>query len=161
DGDANLIVGKYGVLVKGGGSLGLPFLAGGSVSAVKALAEKDLAQPASADDQLAEGPDWQEGAEYEDGTGRPELYKRRHWWYLKAVPLLEGKEETELEKRIELLNKRAPGLVKPWDRLDISEAKTQETSLRLDLDKGIVTKKAWSGPISITAIVLGEKDVRL
>jgi hypothetical protein len=110
DGPANLEVGKHHCFQQGAWATGLPLLAKGSDPTLKALAEKDLASPVKAADQVVLGDGWWDQAEKETGTPRTHLRGRAIRWYGRALPSLSGLSRAKAEKR--LLEVRAEGQAK-------------------------------------------------
>ena len=89
DPDANVAVGKYLCFNKGNWAKGLPMLAKGNDAELKALAAKDIAGTASADEQAKLGDAWW-GVSTE----------RASYWYEQALPGLTGLEKDRVEKRV-------------------------------------------------------------
>lgn len=103
DPEANLAVGRYLCLVKGGWDKGLSMLALGSDATLKNLAVKDLENPTRAEVQADVGDAWWELAEKEEGLARQELIARATHWYQKALPGLTGLVKTKVQKRLDSL----------------------------------------------------------
>lgn len=96
---ANLAVGQYLCFLKGDWANGLPMLVKGSDAALKALAEKDLANPeGEAAAELAD--EWWQRAEKEPDPMKARLHERSALWYRVALPTLSGLSRTLAEKRI-------------------------------------------------------------
>lgn len=87
---ANLAAGRHLCLAKGDWEAGLPHLAKGSDAGLKALAARDLANPAEAKEQMAVGDAW-----WDLG-----LRRRAVHWYSKALPSSSGLTRARLEKRL-------------------------------------------------------------
>jgi hypothetical protein len=96
---ANLTAGRYWCLVKDAWPKGLPMLAKGSDPALKAAAEKDVAKPSAAADQVAAGDAWWEAAEKASGLAKPRLTARALSWYQQAWPTLPALGKTRLRER--------------------------------------------------------------
>jgi len=97
---ANLLVGKYRCFVKGDWKNGIPMLALGSNTALKALAVKELGDVSSASEQVAFGDAWWNLAEKEKGITKTRLQERAAFWYQKALPGLSGLAKDKVEKRL-------------------------------------------------------------
>lgn len=93
DPEANLIVGKYLCFNKGNWKKGLPMLAKGSDDTFKALATKDIAGAANANEQVKLGDAWWDVAK-----------DRAAQWYRQAVPQLTGLEKDKVQKRLQYGN---------------------------------------------------------
>jgi hypothetical protein len=105
DADASLLVGRHYCLVRGDWDKGLPCLVKGSDAALKALAQKDLAGPANAAEQLALADGWYDLAAKE--SPKAQLQLRALYWYQQALPGLTGLAKTKAEKRLGELDKVA------------------------------------------------------
>ncbi len=108
DPDANLLVGKYLAMAKGDWDLGLSYLAKGSDKPIKALAEKDAADPKDAAARLALGDEW-----WDLGEARKDARIRRHAadWYSKAWDGLDKVARIKTRDRLKaaLLNPKSGG----------------------------------------------------
>jgi hypothetical protein len=98
---SNLTVGRFRCFQKGDWDSGLPMLALGSDSTLKALAEKELAEPKSADEQAKLADGWWTAAEKEEGTTRRHIHSQAAHWYRRALPDLTGLDKARAEKRLE------------------------------------------------------------
>lgn len=99
---ANLEMGQFLCFMKGSWELGLRFLSKSSDAGLKALAEKELALPIQAADQVAVGDGWWDLAEKEKNAGRKErMLDRARSWYLSAQPQTSGLLRLKLDKRLE------------------------------------------------------------
>jgi tetratricopeptide (TPR) repeat protein len=105
DAGANLLVGRHYCFVKGDWDKGLTFLVKGSDANLKALAQKDIALPTVAADQLAVADGWYDLAAKE--SPKTQLQLRAHYWYKEAVAGLTGISKTKAEKRLAELDKVA------------------------------------------------------
>ena len=101
DAEANQTVGEWLCLTKGRWSEGLPMLAKGSKPALVDAAQKDLAEPAKADAQLALADLWKGLADKAKGTDKNELATRAIHWYDMAIPELAGLPKAKAEKDAE------------------------------------------------------------
>ncbi|HEV7223627.1 MAG TPA: NPCBM/NEW2 domain-containing protein, partial [Pirellulales bacterium] len=108
DPEANLAAGKFYCFVKQQWDQGLAYLARGSDPALKALAERDLAKPGSAEDQKSLAEDWWEFATTEKGPARAAIVNRAAFWYRRTLPFLSGLEKETVEKRLGELDAGAP-----------------------------------------------------
>jgi len=97
---ANLAVGKYLCLVKGRWETGLPHLAKAADAAWRAVAQKELAAPATADSQNELAEAWYQLAQQADAAYQPEINDRALFWYRKALPNFSGLHKASTEKRI-------------------------------------------------------------
>jgi len=97
DPGANLIAGQHGCFVRDDWEIGLRMLAKGSDAAMKALADRDLANPTEAAEQILVGDGWWTLAETKGGTAKDPLRKRAEFWYRKAA----GAVPDQLRKRID------------------------------------------------------------
>jgi hypothetical protein len=98
---ANLTAGKFYCLVKGDWQKGIPMLALGSDSKLADLARKELAQPASADGQVAMGDGWWDAAQAQQDADREAMQLRAATWYETALPSLgAGLQKAKVQKRL-------------------------------------------------------------
>ncbi len=100
DPEANLIVGKYLCFNKGNWKKGLPMLAKGSDDTFKALAAKDVAGAANANEQVKLGDAWWDVANVQEGMAKKQVEDRACYWYRQASPNLSGLTKDKVEKRI-------------------------------------------------------------
>jgi outer membrane protein assembly factor BamB len=107
DAEANTQVGAYYCLFKGNWKKGLPLLTKGKDAALKALAQKDLANPKGAKAQIAVGDGWWQLSEKEKPPAEHRLQERAAFWYEQALPDLSGLARVRLEKRLEQVAARA------------------------------------------------------
>jgi len=103
DPGANAIVGRYTCLSKGDWDTGLPMLAKSDDESLKALAAKELNNPANAGEQAELAEAWYDLAESEKGTAKKNLQLRAAHWYWRAEPELSGLEKVKVEKRMKAL----------------------------------------------------------
>ena len=97
---ANLTVGFYEV-VRGNWETGLPLLAKGSDPVLKGLAEKELAPPAGAPEEISLADGWWDLSEKEkDPVVKEGLLKRARFWYRRAFPNVTGLSKAKVEKRM-------------------------------------------------------------
>jgi formylglycine-generating enzyme required for sulfatase activity len=125
DADANLNLGRYLCAVKGDWDKGLSMLARGSDPQLKALAEKDLANPSAPEDQVTLGDGWWDQADAAEGVGKPRLIQRAGVWYAKALPSLTGLEQARVQKRLE---EHSPASIKDL-KLDLGRSVTMDLVL--------------------------------
>ncbi|HEV3027084.1 MAG TPA: hypothetical protein VG457_05890, partial [Planctomycetota bacterium] len=97
---ANAAVGKFVSLVKGDWKRGPPMLAKGSDSALKNLAEQELANPTDAAAQAALGEAWAAQAEKETPTYKPRARDRAVEWLGRAIPGLTGLAKVSAERKL-------------------------------------------------------------
>ena len=89
----------------GGGRLGAraAYLAKGDDEALAEAAQRDLAGPQDAYEQLAVGDGWSTLSEQRKATESRRLQQRALLWYRKAKPALSGFALAKVEKRLEAL----------------------------------------------------------
>jgi formylglycine-generating enzyme required for sulfatase activity len=104
DADASLTAGRYYALVCGDWEKGLSHLARASDSAWKAAAQRELAPPASAEEQAALGAAWWELAGPEQGKAKTGLQLHAGFWYQYAAAGLRGVMRSPLDKRLRELS---------------------------------------------------------
>jgi hypothetical protein len=109
DAEANLELGKYYGLVKRHWDRALPYLAHGGDSALKSLAERDLAAPKDAVPQLALADAWWDLASKEQDPAKLAMQTRAAFWYDKAVGQLTGLSRTKAQKRLDQVAERNSG----------------------------------------------------
>ncbi|HZK80200.1 MAG TPA: hypothetical protein VFC46_04015 [Humisphaera sp.] len=100
DAGANFAVGRFRCLVKGDWEGGLPFLAKGSDSTLKAVAAKELHPPTDADSQVALGDDWWNLAAKESGIVKRHMMEHAGTWYSLALPSSGGLVRVKMERRL-------------------------------------------------------------
>jgi hypothetical protein len=100
DATALLALGKFLCFRKGDWEKGLPLLAVGSDEALKALAQKDLAQPADAAAKADIAAGWWTAAESNAGSVKLRLMLRAAGWYRKARPGLNGAALQTADQRL-------------------------------------------------------------
>jgi hypothetical protein len=99
DPEANLAVGKYYCFAKGQWDKGLPKLALGKDADLKTLAEKEIAAPSAANEQLELGDGWWEVAARAP-QGKAIIQARAIHWYRLAGPKLTGLSKAKADKRV-------------------------------------------------------------
>ncbi len=105
---ANLAVGKYRCVVKGDWDTGLPMLALGSDSVLKAVAVTDIEGATDHEDQVSLGDEWWDLAKKEEGKTQKRLLGRAAYWYGKALPGLTGLVKDRVDKRLSELTGKTP-----------------------------------------------------
>jgi WD40 repeat protein len=125
DPDANLAVGKFLCLGKGSWDKGLSNLVLGSDATLKALAQRDKANPEKTADRLALGDSWWELAEKEEDPGQRNLQRRAVYWYSLAYADLTGINKTKVDKRLQ-----AAGQDQPAPKITVGLIKTFEGHTR-------------------------------
>jgi len=98
DPQANLIVGKYHCLVRGDWEAGLPMLAQGSDTTLKALAQRELERVSVPEAQAALADEWRALAGKSSGLAKGHMQARAAFWYQKALPGLSGPAKSAAEK---------------------------------------------------------------
>ena len=100
DADAHLVVGKFYALHKGQWDIGLPHLAAGPDSTLRALAEKDLAAPIDGAAKTTLGDAWWDFAEKSTGLTHTHTTGRARFWYQHAQKSLSGITLTRIQSRL-------------------------------------------------------------
>ncbi|MCI0683235.1 MAG: WD40 repeat domain-containing protein [Gemmataceae bacterium] len=126
DGEANLELGKYFAFLKARWERALPLLAMGSDETLRALANKDLAKPQAAKDQLALADGWWELAAKEKDPAQLALQRRARHWYEQAIGGLAGLNRTKAARRIDLVSARVAGTVNEGPIGPVGELKKLE-----------------------------------
>ena len=108
DAAASLTVGKFYCFSKGDWEKGLPLLARGADAALKSVAEKEQANPNTADERLALADQWWQLADDQKGGVKEAMQLRAQKWYREAVSYLSGLGRARAEKRLEQLAKLFP-----------------------------------------------------
>jgi len=103
DGEANLTAGRWYCFTKEQWEKGLGLLRKGADADLAALAERDLAAPTDANEQVALADQWWKLAAKEPALSRLHVQSRAEHWYEQALPKLSGLQKTEVEKRLEAL----------------------------------------------------------
>jgi hypothetical protein len=103
DAAANLSVGKYYCFTKGSWSQGLPMLAAGNDSTLKALAAADLAEPTVPAEQSKVGDGWWDLSTTVKPPQQSRLQERAGYWYKQAAPGLNGVSKAVVDKRLRAL----------------------------------------------------------
>jgi S1-C subfamily serine protease len=101
DAEANLAAGKYHCFVLKEWDKGLPMLAKGSDAALKSVAGKELAIPASGQQRMGVGDEWWQLAETNSGNTAKLMRQRALVWYQKAVSDLSGITQIRVKKRLD------------------------------------------------------------
>jgi hypothetical protein len=159
DPESNLIVGRHACFHKADWAGGLPLLAKGSDSALRALAAKDLANPSTASDQAAAGDGWWDLSEKDPAPAKEELRRRAAFWYALAAPRLTGLAKVKIEKRLGSVESRASAGIDLLPLID----------LKLDLLKGawragdreLHAPPSGQGLVQVPYIPPEEYDLRL
>ena len=100
DPEANLTVGRYLSLAKGDWEKGLAMLARGSDAQLKALALKEIAGVATADEKVALGDGWWELAQTEQGDAEDAMMLRAGAWYRTAQEEASALVKMKIDKRL-------------------------------------------------------------
>jgi WD40 repeat protein len=108
DAAANLAVGTYLCLNKGDWSRGLPALAQGSDSKLKALAVADLGSTSDPEAQAELAKKYLTQAEGESGAIKAHLQRRACYWYQQAETHLTGISRAEMTKKAADIAKLIP-----------------------------------------------------
>lgn len=100
DPGAHVTLGRYLCFAKKDWDEGLPHLAQGADAQFKAQAQRDLARPTAAPEQLAVGDGWWDLGEKETGETREACRERAAAWYEPARAGLTGLQRSRVEKRL-------------------------------------------------------------
>lgn len=166
DAAAHLAVGRYLCFFKGDWQGGLPHLARGSEPALKALAEKELAQPNDPAERAALGEGWWSLAQQETGSVSRQMMARAGYWHRRALPHLKGLPRVRVERRLKdappadmglMALARARNLATPDRAAAIAPlpgimAKQAPTELRGDVDPAVgepAGAAARGGPLQV------------
>lgn len=106
DPDANLLAGKYRCFVKDDWESGLAMLAAGSNQEFQSVADRELQEPQTSDDQLKLADSWYDLAK-KSANYKNQIMTRAAFWYeksLRSQPALAGKDKARVEKRIALMS---------------------------------------------------------
>lgn len=105
---ANLAVGKYICFAKEAWEAGLPYLAKGSDSTLKAIAEKELAKPRQGEEQEALADAWSSFGEKQPMPAKAVCFCRARHWYQQAKAKLTAFAQTKVTAKAAQL----------WDALE-------------------------------------------
>jgi serine/threonine-protein kinase len=101
DDDSSYKWGKFLTYFKGHWGDGLPLLASGNDEKVGDQADKDLANPKEAADQMAIGDGWYALGEADKSpVAKKNLWLRAKFWYDQALPSLAGVNKAKVEKQL-------------------------------------------------------------
>ncbi|GEM_PF-7064819 len=100
DPEANLKVGKYHCFIKENWEKGLPMLALGSDTALKSLAETELAGVKDPEAQVKLADAWWDAAEKMGNSAKASAQGRAAKWYNAALPRLSGLARARVEKHL-------------------------------------------------------------
>lgn len=93
---------------------GLPYLAKGSDSGLKSLAELDIAVPSDPTKQTELGDGWSEQAQRTSDTANANVFRRRAYhWYTSALPNLTGLAKLAVEKKLDALRSEIESVKEP------------------------------------------------
>jgi WD40 repeat protein len=159
DADANPKVGRFRCIHQDAWDEGLPLLAKGGNDALKALAAKDLAEPAEANARKEVGDGWWAAAATAKprSAARQAFLRRAYHWYKPALPQLTT-GQAEIKQRLNFVTKQLPDVLDPWGHLDVSEAKVEGDYLRLEKTKCLFTRRFFKGGVDITVEARTEKN---
>lgn len=108
DPDANLKLGRFRGFYKADWLAGLPLLELGGDKSLAELAKLDLANPASAEDQVKAGDGWWDLSQTFTGLAAGNLQHRAAMYYALALPQLSGLAKAKLEKRLKEIGANQP-----------------------------------------------------
>lgn len=103
-----LAIGMYLCFVKHDFARGAVLLAGGSDAALARAAQREIAYPRSAEDQVALGDLWRDAAQSVTGPNKTSAFGRAHFWYEAAHPQLTGLRQAEVAKRLDEIRALSP-----------------------------------------------------
>lgn len=108
DAKANLAVGRYLCFVRDDWESGMPYLAKSSEEKLKALAQRELANPPTEPEgQVSLADAWWDFAQVEDGKENDNLQNHAAIWYQRAVGKLpNGLSKTKVDKRLEKIDNK-------------------------------------------------------
>ena len=135
---ANLAVGKYICFFKEAWDAGLPYLAKGSDSALKAIAEKDVAKATGAEEQAALADAWQATAEKQQGTIKSGCMARACYWYEQAGPKLTGLQRTKVINAVDAYDKAI-------GRVRMNPVLTPEEHVKALVERLKAVNPGWDG----------------
>jgi hypothetical protein len=162
DAAASAAVGKFLCCCKDDWEQGLPLLQRGNDQALAEQARKDLTGAADAADRKALGDGWWALAQKAKDPVKTGWQRRAHHWYRLAVADLKGAARADVERRVKALVTQIPALADPWPDLVFDEATLLEGYFRPRLGRAVTTRRAYSAPVEITAVVrLAKGSVRL
>jgi hypothetical protein len=101
--EANLIVGSYRCFVTGDWENSLAMLALGSDETLRSIAQQELSNPTTSDEQIALGDDWHDLSEDLIGLKKDRLLQRARFWYeasLTSSPPLSRLKRARIEKKL-------------------------------------------------------------
>jgi S1-C subfamily serine protease len=105
DAEANLAAGKYLCFANGDWAKGLKHLSKGSDTKLKEVADKDLAAPKKAEDQVLLAEEWQKLVNSSELIHRDAYLAAVQFWYAKALPNLTGLAKVKVENELKKLEK--------------------------------------------------------
>ena len=100
DTSAHLAVGRFLCFFRRDWEKGLPMLASSGDKALKALAEKEMGQPAEPANQVELADGWWDLAQKEQGVSQRNMLEHAAQWYKKAIPSLAGVLKLKAEARL-------------------------------------------------------------
>jgi hypothetical protein len=158
DAESNRAVGIFRCALKGDWAGGLPLVAKSNDKALAEAAEKDLADPdkAAAQVKLADG--WYDLAVKEQDKKIKAAWQQRAYdWYEDAwlQPSFKA-DRARVKARLQTLRQQL-GLVKPWQHMEIGDAKVLRTPsgvLRLRPHHRIATRQWYGQALEVTVVAL-------
>ncbi len=159
DAEANLKVGRFRCIHQDAWEEGLPLLAKGTNPDLKALALKDLAEPAETVLRKEVGNGWWDAArrERDKSPAQRAFVLRACHWYELALPALTA-DKAEVKRRMKVAVNLLPQAADPWRHLDVSEAKAEGNYLRLEKGKCLFTRRFCKGGVDVTVVARMEKN---
>jgi hypothetical protein len=160
---ANLTAGRYLCVERNDWTAGVPLLAKSAEPAVKALAEKERARPATPDAMIALGDAWWELPDGRGGFTQAQARRRAVHWYEKALPDVKGVARVPVEARLteHRLAEEAQSPRLALERLQrVGGGKPVLTAEGLQLrERGkVMTPEEHRVPVRIDLVARTEKD---
>lgn len=161
---ANLEVAQFLCFVKGDWENGLDYLSKGGDAKLRGLAGKDLAKPATAEDQVAVGDGWWDLSEGEKpGPKKGQLQSRARFWYEQALPGAPALARVRIEKRLAALE-AASGDPSAVNLLSLVDLKLDVSTGAWEKSGSSLTAPAPFGKIALVRLPYGvpaEYDLRI